>query len=191
MKARFINLLRQVDRNGTENLLSFLEESDFYRAPASTQHHGAVEGGLLGHSLAVYDHLDNLLNLWSFDTSTDSAAIVALLHDVCKANFYTVELRNKKDHTTADGVYHPGWGSYPFYAIDDQMPLGHGSKSVIILQQFIALTTEEIMAINHHMGAWHAVEYSERQALNSAMDKYPLVLALQTADLMATYYDKK
>ncbi|CVK18496.1 HD domain-containing protein [Sporomusa sphaeroides] len=189
MKDRFVNLLRETQRPGIENVITYLsEKTDFFTAPASTQYHGAKEGGLLEHSLAVFDNLTKLAPLYLADKQ-DSIAITALLHDLCKANFYKVEMRNKKD-PIVDGKQLTGWHSLPFYAIDDQIPLGHGEKSVIILQQMIRLTLEEVMAIRWHMGL-SDTDYATRQVMSKAFNGHPLAVALHLADLAACYFDKK
>ena len=56
-KERFIELLRSTKREGIEKLIDFLEKTDFFTAPASTRFHSSYEGGLLQHSLNVYDCL--------------------------------------------------------------------------------------------------------------------------------------
>lgn len=61
-KERFIELLRSTKREGIEKLIDFLEKTDFFTAPASTRFHMSCEGGLLQHSLNVYDCLVNLGN---------------------------------------------------------------------------------------------------------------------------------
>lgn len=189
MKNRFIGLLSEVKRPGMDGLIKWLtDKSDFFTAPASTKYHGAKEGGLVEHSLAVYDklcmiadaHKDSLPTVYN-----STLIIIALLHDICKANFYTVQMRNAKNETT--GV----WEKVPFYAIEDQFPYGHGEKSVLIIREFISLQVEEMMAIRWHMGGYDDGGYATRQALSAAMDKYPLILALQMADLAASYFDKK
>lgn len=194
MKARFVSLLGQADRPGINNLLNWLEESDFYTAPASTKHHGAEKCGLLAHSLAVYDNLDSIWNQMDVEISDGTCpALVALLHDLCKVNFYKVEMWNKKDYTTPDGEFHPGWGSYPFYVINDTLPYGHGEKSVDIIRDFIELTVEERMAIRWHMAGFDPAvkDYAGACALQAALQKYPLITALHMADLAATYFDGK
>lgn len=185
MKEKFIDLLKETERPGLSDLLLFLEGSDFYRAPASTQHHGACEGGLLAHSIAVHSNLLLVMETFMDDYDPEKAAIVALLHDICKANFYSAEMRNKK----IDGR----WESVPVYVISDQIPLGHGEKSVILLQQFIPLKFDEIMAIRWHMGGWDdsAKSFGGQQSQSAAMKKYPLITALHMADLAATYFDNK
>ena len=55
-KTRFIEALQDSGRDGIDDLIEYLEtETDFFTAPASTQYHGAVPGGLVAHSLAVMD----------------------------------------------------------------------------------------------------------------------------------------
>ena len=132
MKEKFIELLRSTKREGIENLIDFLEKTDFYTAPTSTRFHNAFEGGLLSHSLNVYTALKQLVGeQWSDDT----IIIVALLHDLCKINTYKVDFRNKKDETGT-------WVKEPYYTIDDLMPLGHGEKSVMLISEFIKLSKE-------------------------------------------------
>ena len=104
-KERFIELLRSTKREGIEKLIDFLEKTDFFTAPASTRFHSSYEGGLLQHSLNVYDCLAGLGtttgDVQEFQTAgmrldsipQESIIIVALLHDLCKVNFYATEMR--------------------------------------------------------------------------------------------------
>ena len=99
MKQRFLKLLRSTNREGIEELIKFLENSDFFTAPASTKFHGDYEGGLLEHSLKVYDILcEKVKNPGiELNVSEDTLKIVALLHDICKVNFYKIDYRNAKN----------------------------------------------------------------------------------------------
>ena len=104
-KEEFISIFKEnITREGSDKLLDFLENrSDFFTAPASTRYHNAFEGGLLRHSLNVYHCLVAYLerkrvkNEYGLSVSAETAAIVALLHDVCKVNFYRVGWRNVKN----------------------------------------------------------------------------------------------
>lgn len=179
---RFEELLLSTEREGIEKLLEFIRKSDFYTAPASTRFHSCHEGGLLEHSLNVYDCLTAKRNnpIWKtiFDEIPESSLIVvALLHDLCKTYFYTVEMRNKK----VDGV----WESVPFYTVDDKIPYGHGEKSVMMIEAYMKLTSQERYAIRWHMG-WSEPKESYN-ALGGAIKKYPFVWALHEADNEATY----
>ena len=183
MKEKFIELLRSTKREGIENLLNFLEKSDFYTAPASTRFHGSKEGGLLEHSLKVYEILEQKVANNSLNYQTDEATIriVALLHDICKTNFYKVDYRNAKNSL---GV----WEKVPYYAVEDTIPYGHGEKSVMMISEFIKLTPEERYAIRWHMGFTEPKELYT--TIGQAYKKYPLALYTHEADLEATYiYD--
>ena len=93
MKEEFLKILRTVNREGIEDLIKFLESTDFFTAPASTRFHGNYAGGLVEHSMKVYEILVEKVKNSSkkIEVSEDTLKIVALLHDVCKANFYKVE----------------------------------------------------------------------------------------------------
>ena len=181
MKQKYIELLKQTNRDGIENLLEFLEKTDFYTAPASTRFHGDYEGGLLEHSMKVYEILkykakNNIMNMeWSEDT----LIVTGLLHDLCKINFYKVDYRNAKN---AKGE----WEKVPYYTIDDTIPYGHGEKSVMMLTEYLKLTPEEKYAIRWHMGFSEPKEVYN--TLGAALKRYPLALLLNEADLEATYF---
>ena len=181
MKAKFIELLRSTNREGIEDLISFIEyKTDFFTAPASTKFHGSHEGGLLEHSMKVYEILDykvknNVVDLYAPD---ETIIISALLHDLCKANFYKVDYRNAKN---AMGE----WEKVPYYTVDDTIPYGHGEKSVMMISEYIKLTPEEKYAIRWHMGFSEPKEnYSY---IGLAYKKYPFALLIHEADLEASY----
>jgi len=165
-KQEFIHLLSFVERDGVQSLLEWLESTDFYTAPASTKYHGAYAGGLLEHSLNVFRRLVKRCPAADMDTLT----IAALLHDVCKIHLY------KK---TEDGYRH-----------NEQFPIGHGEKSVILILRHMPLTDEEITAISWHMGAFDSRAGAGR-SLSSAWEKCPLALHLHLADMEATWFDEK
>ena len=147
MKEKFIELLKSTNREGIEELLDFIEKTDFYTAPASTRFHGSHEQGLLEHSIKVYEILKEKVktSVVPINIPEESLIIIALLHDLCKANFYKVDYRNAKN---ALGV----WEKVPYYTIDDTIPYGHGEKSVMMITEYIKLTPEEKYAIRWHMG---------------------------------------
>lgn len=188
MKQRFEQLLSSVQREGIDKLLEFIRKSDFYTAPASTKHHGAYEGGLLEHSLNVFDCLVKKFtenSVWVetlFNIDMDTITIVSLLHDICKTYYYTVDYRNTKDENGQ-------WIKVPFYTVDDRIPYGHGDKSVMMIEEYIKLKPVERYAIRWHMGPYEG----EKQwgTLGLAMQKYPLILALHQADMEATYLLEK
>ena len=180
MKEKFLELLRTVKRDGIEDLINFLEKSDFFKAPASTRFHGNYEGGLAEHSMKVYEILKHKVEhcVEPINIPEESIIIIGLLHDICKTNYYTVEMRNKKNE---DGM----WVKEPYYTINDTIPYGHGEKSVMMISNFIKLTMEEMYAIRWHMGLSEPKELYNTISL--VFEKYPLALALHEADLEATY----
>ena len=181
MKEKFIELLKSTKREGMDSLLDFLEKTDFYDAPASTRFHGAYEHGLLEHSLKVYEILKHKAKNTCIDINIqeDSLIIMALLHDICKANFYKVDYRNAKNSL---GV----WEKVPYYTIDDTIPYGHGEKSVMMITEYIKLTPEEKYAIRWHMGYTEPKELYN--TIGAAYKKYPIALLIHEADLEATYF---
>lgn len=182
-KDRFLSICNtNIKRKGIENLLGWLEKSDFFIAPASTKFHGNYTGGLLEHSLNVYDCLVKIVREFNINCSDESVTIVALFHDLCKANFYTTTSRNYKDEKTGQ------WLKKEVYVIDDKMPLGHGEKSCLILQSFMSLKLEELLAIRWHMGGFDSAVKGGDFSINKAFDMYKLVSALHIADLEATHF---
>lgn len=180
-KEEFIRLFTEhIKRAGADKLLEWLEETDFFRAPASTRFHGNYEGGLCEHSVNVWEELVRLLKAYpEVRVTAETAAIVALLHDLCKIGCYKQELRNTK----VNGV----WVQRPVYVFQEDFCFGgHGSKSVYLIQKFIPLTEAEATAINCHMGPWdrNPGDYS----LGPAFEQYPLALLVHMADQSATYF---
>ena len=165
-----------IQRPGIDALMSWLENNDFYTAPASSRFHGNHPGGLLEHSINVYNELQRLLAAYpEVKCTKETAAIIALFHDVCKVNMYVPEKRNRKND---QGI----WEQYDAYRIDEKFKFGgHGSKSVFLLQQFIRLTPEEAVAINNHMGAY------DNDHVGSVFEAFPLAFLLHMADGAATY----
>ena len=181
-KERFLSLCGTIDRDGIDKLLGWLETSDFFTCPASTKYHGAYRGGLLEHSLNVYDELQRLLAAYpEIEAKEESVIVVSLFHDLCKVNYYGVEKRNRKNE---EGV----WESYDSYVVREKFPFGgHGSKSVFLIQQFMALTPEEAVAINCHMGPWDKGDPD----VGLSYEQFPLAWLLHVADESATYIKEK
>lgn len=181
MKEEFISLLRSTNREGIEAVIQFLEKSDFYKAPASTRFHGSFEGGLLEHSMKVYEILKHKVknSLLDLNVSDDTLIIIALLHDICKVNFYKVDYRNAKNERGE-------WEKVPYYTVDDTIPYGHGEKSVMMITEYMKLTVEEKYCIRWHMGFTEPKE--AYNTLGQAFKKFPLALILHEADLEATYF---
>lgn len=189
-KEEFISIYTEnIKRPGAEKLLDYLtNKCDFFTAPSSTRFHGAYEGGLVQHSVNVYHCLKDYLerqrvkDVYGMNYSEETIAIVSLLHDLCKINFYTVDYRNAKN---ADGV----WEKVPYYTITDSMPYGHGEKSVYIISGYLygenRLSREEAFAIRYHMGF---SGNEDKNSIGKALEMYPLAFALSVADMEASYF---
>lgn len=185
-KERFIALFQEhIKREGADRLLAYMcsDQCDFFTAPASTRFHGSYSGGLLEHSLNVYDCLVDYLSrertksTYNMNYNDETVAIIALLHDICKTNVYKESTRNQKINGE--------WKQVPYYEFDDQLPYGHGEKSVYIITGFMKLTREEAFAIRYHMG-FSGPE--DQRSISYTFENYPIAFALSTADMEATYF---
>lgn len=191
-RERFESLLTATGRTGIGKVLDGLAGLGFYEAPASTRFHGSHAGGLLEHSLNVYDEALAIRDLqlkfrpdMAERLTADSVAIAALLHDVCKAEVYKEIEKFRKD---ANGQ----WEKYKVYGTDySSFPLGHGEKSVIrLLKWGLELTDDEIMAIRWHMSGFDLAFQSPelRNNYGEASNKCPLLSVLRAADGLASYF---
>lgn len=190
MKDKFIKAYTEnITRPGADKLLAWIESSDFFAAPASTRFHLSSPGGLLEHSLHVFERMKAIcaneatITPGFNEPSVETIAVCGLLHDICKANFYAVEMRNRKNDQGR-------WEQYPFYVVDDKLPYGHGEKSVYIISGFMRLSREEAMAIRWHMGFADNDFQGGGYSVGNAFEKFPLAVLLHIADLQATYLDE-
>ena len=182
LKQKFYEYLNSVQRDGIDKLIKWIQKTDFETAPSSARYHGNYEGGLCNHSVLVYELLKEKCDYWRiknpniFIPDDDSIKLIALCHDLCKINFYTKGTRNVKENDV--------WVKKEVYEISDAFPVGHGSKSVIILQNFVKLKDYEIMSIIHHMGVPN--DYVESQSFHKSLELYPFVILLHTSDFEAS-----
>lgn len=191
-KNKFIELLKSINRENAKivELVEKLEKTDFFWAPASTQYHSSFKGGLCLHSLNVYKELKGLVSLHSTEETPlykeDTLIIVALLHDLCKMNFYETSTRNVKN---GEGQ----WETVPYIKVKDTRERfifsGHGANSEFMIRQFIPLSVEESVAVIHHMG--YADEHIRNYDLDEIFNRFPLALFLHEADLLATFVLEK
>ncbi len=187
-KKEFVEIFTtNIKREGSDKLLEYLSNSDFFVAPASAKFHMAEISGLCQHSINVYRRLLKLIKSdfgenYAETFSDETLAIVGLLHDVCKVNFYCIEYRNVKEENA--------WVKKPFFKVDERFPFGHGEKSVFIVSQYIKLTAEEAMAINWHMGGFDERVRGGSFSASEAYAKYKLAIYAHVADLQATYLDE-
>lgn len=167
--------------------IDYLQSTDFFSAPASTQYHESIHTGLLRHSLKVLNQILILHVLPQFCDAVplDSAVLAALVHDWCKIGLYESYTRNVKNETTGQ------WEKVLAFKHNQRgIPLGHGVTSMYLASKFFRLSVEEAVAIRHHMGRWNTPN-SEFNELQLANHTYPLVYLLQFADqLSITHYIK-
>ena len=180
-----IELLRKnVKRDGVEDLINYLlNESDYFIAPASTVYHLCEDGGLAQHSLNVLGILMRLNETMKAGVSNESIVLCALMHDLCKTNFYVPFMKNVKDDNGQRVQKET-------YKVQDEFPAGHSEKSLFILMRYIKLTEEEVLAINWHMGGFDS-RAKDVGCLRDAFSKYPWVPLLHTADLLSCYLIEK
>ena len=183
-KNEFLKIAHDfIKRDGCDQLLGWLETTDFFTAPASSKFHLSETGGLCKHSLNVFYRLEKLMKAeFGEKINMESIAIAALFHDICKTNYYKVELRNVKENGE--------WVQKPYFAVDDQLPYGHGEKSVYIVNGFMRLTREEAIAINWHMGGFDLRVQGGSYDYSNAYNKFPLAIMLHLADMQATFLDE-
>ncbi len=168
-----------IHRYGIDQLLDFIAKSDFFSAPASTKFHGSYPGGLVEHSVNVYRAMTKLNADYNLGYSEETIAITALFHDICKINFYKIENRNVKNDQGQ-------WVTVQAYGVDEKIPLGHGEKSCIMLQWYIQLNIDELLAIRWHMGEFDTAVKGGDSACARAQDYCKLVPLLHIADMIAT-----
>jgi len=189
LKEKYVKIFKEnIKREGSNELLDYIENSDFFTSPASTKFHSNFEGGLCQHSIFVYERFLKLLKNeygenFSHKISNESIAVIALLHDLCKIDNYKLDYRNVK----VNGE----WTKQAYYAFNDStLPYGHGEKSVYMISGYMKLTREEAMAINWHMGGFDTRVLGGSYDLSNAFYQYPIAILFHLADLSATYLDE-
>lgn len=202
-----------IKRPGADKLLEWLERSDFFVAPASTKFHLCCPGGLVKHSVHVYERLRELYfnelarisdgPVILSDEEEEKIAICALLHDICKVNCYKREMKNQKTYDSEKvkkaqkwQVKHDDMGDFIWetvtgYKFDEDFAYGHGEKSVYIASSFMKLTREEAVAIRFHMGFSDDSFRAGSQNVSKAFEQNSLAVLLHIADLQATYLDEE
>lgn len=186
-KETIRTLLLSTGRPGMERLLEWIDQkTDFYTAPASTKYHLACAGGLASHSINVYELLKSKVESGLLEIRSETIIITALLHDLCKVNFYVRETKNVKEGTKINqyGKEVANWVEKEVWSVRDSFPVGHGEKSCYYIQSFIRLSDEEYAMIRLHMGS-DRNGYPDPFAESAAV--FPGVVAIHTSDLESAY----
>lgn len=168
--------LLAIDRDGIDELVDYLQKSDYWVAPASTRYHQDYLGGLVQHNRQVKQHAQLLNTVLGYDIPEDSITLICHLHDLCKVNYYSSSKRNVKENGT--------WKEVDYFTVDDKFPIGHAQKSVIVAQQFIKLTSLEIACITGHMGGFVSDNYFH---VNKLYDKFPEAQLFHFADMLGCH----
>lgn len=144
-----------------------LRRIGFFEAPASKNHHLAVEGGLAEHSIHVTDIL-----LETHSVAPVSAYRIGMYHDLVKCLCYKA---------VGDGKYEYTQPPYP----------GHGVASAMIAADIgIRLEPIERAAIVWHLGAFGL---DERQMVEykAALRKWPVpIIFTHAADHLASIFEE-
>lgn len=182
-------LRANVTRDGIEDLIQWLESSDFFTAPASTRFHLAFDGGLCLHSIHVLDRLMEEMGcqyngIANAPYSKETITLVALCHDLCKIGFYKKDTRNVKNEAGK-------WEQVPYFKVEEQFAYGHGEKSAFLLNGFMKLSFEEAQAIRFHMGGFDEAVKGGSYSCGHAFEANPLAILLHIADIKASYLDER
>lgn len=165
-----------------DDIIKQLErEFGYFAAPASKEHHLAVPGGLVRHSINVTQWLVDLTNKLGVTwPRAESPYLVGMLHDLVKCRCYRAMTGTKQDKT-------PKWEYVqPLYG-------GHGAASAMLAMSNLGvfLYPAELAAIRWHMGAF-CLAGDELRGYDRALDEWPLeIIATHTADMLASRVDER
>jgi len=162
-KEKIIKLLESTKKEGINDLINYLEKNNYFESPAAIRYHSIFEGGLVYHSLSVYNlykkMYEEIFKL-DFEEIKNEIIIAALLHDLCKLGLYIKE-GNK-------------------YITNKNHPKKHATLSIEIIKKFIVLTEFEEKLIKYHMGMYGVKELSR-----NTLPEYSIY------QLAGTYCNKK
>ena len=183
IKQIILSRLHSIEREGMSDLIHFLtSESDYFKAPASIKGHCNYPHGLAIHSHNVVELLLQKNNQYHLGLSKETIYLAGYLHDLCKTNIFYPTLKLRYNHKNEKECY------FTYECVDD-FPMGHGEKSVILAQQYIKLTLEEILLIRWHTGPQTPCENPYRY--DQALEKCPAIKAIFTADEEAATFLEK
>ena len=181
IKNRTEELFLSTGRQGMDGLLAEMDGMGFYTAPCSTQYHLAYPGGLLEHSLNVYELMDRLSSILYPEVDKSSVIICALLHDLGKAgqfgkpNYVVNMLKGRGKN--AEPYQSP---TKPYIGNPELMYIDHEVRSIQIAGRYIKLTEDENWAILMHNGMYGNFKYQIQGK------ETPLYLLLHMADMWAS-----
>lgn len=193
-RDKFISILKDKVHEDCEPLIEYLDSTDFFFAPASTQYNCSYDGGLCEHCLNVYNILCTLSSLYK-QYDEDTLAKVGLLFSLNKIDFYEKSIINKKVYSDygskKDNLGKFDWESEETFKVK-QDRVSYGSKgfnSYMILSRYLSLNDEEITAIVNQSAGMDKFENVED--IGIILDNNNLTVLLHSAILIATYIEDK
>lgn len=175
-------LINEIDfKRDPSPFIEYLVETDFFYAPGSIMYHDSHNGGLYIHCKRVYDSLVKLNELVDNKYSKETLFYLAFGHDLCKVGTYKPKEVWYKDEKNK-------WQSKDGWGVVDDFPIGHGEKSLFIMNKYVKLTLDEILALRWHMGFFDvgvAIASPAKMSYSAAQDMSPLVRMILSADNMA------
>ena len=168
VKDQITGLLKSTQRENIDNLIDWLNNNNFFKAPASVNFHNAIEGGLAKHSLEVYNEAVKLNE--SYHLPKNSVILCSLLHDICKSDQYYINKEGKPKRN------------------EEQIKKGHGKRSMYIVIRGckVPLNYDEAMAIWWHMGKNEKSIEENRQEYDESL-QIKLCQLIRSADYNATH----
>ena len=135
-----------------EAMWTWIEESDFFVAPASARFHNSCEGGLARHTLNVATLAGRLAGEYleshpevEDERLVDKAVTCGILHDLCKVGLYSINDGTDEERPVDE---------WP-YVYDKEQVRRHGTLSRKIVHEYMPhIDTAELDAIEWHMGAY-------------------------------------
>ena len=181
LKEMFASLVSEhIKRDGIDNLMKYLDATQFFVAPASSRYHYPHEGGLVEHSINTYLRLVKLLEAEYGEKcpySDETVAIVSLFHALGKEDMYKQTTRNVKDSSGK-------WTAVEGYATSDERYLigSCEERTLYTLQWYMRLSPNEARAILYSKGSdvSNADPYHDSTML-TVYRKCPLALFLMQA----------
>ena len=170
-KETIISLLKTTGRENIDCLITWLDTHAFFDAPASKSNHNAFPGGLAKHSLDVYNEAIKLNA--SYNLPTTSVTLCALLHDVCKADQFYIDVNNNPRRN------------------NQIIARGHGIRSMFIVARGcgVPLNYDEALAIWWHMGDYENSK-EKYPAYYKESKQIPLCRLIHEADDIAANCEK-
>lgn len=161
--------LRKTEREGVDDLIAYMDEIGFFKAPASGGNHSNGEGGLAEHSLNVLTMIEKFgvaaLGGDGYNAIQNSAVIAALLHDLGKCGDYGKQMyvpnmiKDGRPTKAEPEQKYKQSEAKPWKRNPDLLPLDHATRSIKLATLFIDLTEDEEFAIRYHDGLYETANY--------------------------------